>query len=384
MDLATCSLIYALFGRMMYEVGERDGWQVVMFIIGKAGSGKSLITRLARHLYPAHLVANLSNNCEVKFGLSGVANKFMWLCPEVKKNFCLDQAEFQQMVSGEELVLNTKHQTPRTLRWTAPGMLCGNEVFAFEDSQESLFRRIAAIYFDHMVEKRLIKTNLFEEIVGEVGEADVNGWPWNDDDPVVGVLEAESDDDLDAYHGGKGKGVKGGKKGRKRRRDEEAALQDMEAAAAAGIVSQQGSNGGGPKKSRGKPKGGKGGTAEATSDSRFAGVFEDSRFALDPTHPEYRKNPANDDLRKEKIRRTAARREATGEVKAPVADVAAGKSDAVSDLASRVATKFAAATSRAAKQSSALGAAAASLAARSQVKAAKTPKKSKKASKASK
>jgi hypothetical protein len=196
MDLATCSLIYALFGRMMYEVGEKDGWQVVMFIIGKAGSGKSLITRLARHLYPAHLVANLSNNCEVKFGLSGVANKFMWLCPEVKKNFCLDQAEFQQMVSGEELVLNVKHQTPRTLRWTAPGMLCGNEVFAFEDSQESLFRRIAAVYFDHMVEKRCIKTNLFEEIVGEVGEADVTGWRWNNDDPQIGDADSESDDDM--------------------------------------------------------------------------------------------------------------------------------------------------------------------------------------------
>jgi hypothetical protein len=164
-DMATASLIYCHIGRLMYEVGEHDGWQVVLFVVGKGGTGKSVICRVARHMYPKQLVANISNNGEVKFGLSGVADKWLWICPEVKKNFCLDQAEFQSMVSGEELVLNVKHKTACTITWTAPGLLCGNEVFDYEDSQESLFRRIVAAYFDRMVDKRLIRTKLFEEMI---------------------------------------------------------------------------------------------------------------------------------------------------------------------------------------------------------------------------
>ncbi len=191
---------------------------------------------------------------------------------------------------------------------------------------------------------------------------------------------AESDDDADAYRGGKGKGVKGGKKGRKRRRDEAALVDtDMQSAVAAGIVAGGGGGAlsGASKKARAAAAAAP--SLAALSDSRFTGVFEDSRFALDPTHPEYKKGSRNDELRKEKIRRTAARRAeqgggagaaaaasggAGGVSGAPAAS--GGAPDAVSDLASRVASKFAAASSRAAKTSSALGAAAASLAARGQ------------------
>ena len=184
----------------------------------------------------------------------------------------------------------------------------------------------------------------------------------------------ESDDDADAYRGGKGKGVKGGKKGRKRARDEAALVDtDMQSAVAAGIVA--GASTAGSRKARAAAAAAP--AAAAMTDNRFHNVFEDSRFALDPTHPEYKKGAGNDDLRKEKIRRTAARRAAGStpggaEMSAAkaVGGAQAAAQDAVSDLASRVASKFAAASNRAAKASSALGAAAASLAARGKPKQA--------------
>jgi hypothetical protein len=163
--LDDCSHMYAMIGRLMYEVGERDGWQVIPFLIGKAGTGKSVFTKLIRHIYPAHEVANLSSNGEVTFGLSGVYGKLLYLCAEVKKTFSLDQSEFQSMVSGEELVLNTKNQTARTVKWTAPGFLAGNEAFPFEDTQDSIFRRMEVRYFNNMVPKQAVQTRLFEEMI---------------------------------------------------------------------------------------------------------------------------------------------------------------------------------------------------------------------------
>jgi hypothetical protein len=165
-DMGTASLLYAMVGRLMYDVGELDGWQIIPFILGKGGSGKSTIIRLVRHMYPASCVANISSNGETKFGLSGVYGKFIWLCPEVKKKFALDQGEFQSMISGEEIVLNVKNVTARTVQWVSPGMMCGNEVFNFEDTQESLFRRIVAIYFDKMVDKRSVDTTLYDDMIG--------------------------------------------------------------------------------------------------------------------------------------------------------------------------------------------------------------------------
>jgi len=164
-DLSMCSLVYAMIGKMLYQVNELDAWQTVPFIIGKGGTGKSTLLKLARHFYPTRFVANISSNGEVKFGLSAVYGKLFWLCPEVKKSFCMDQGDFQSMVSGEEMSIAKKHETARTVRWDAPGILSGNEVFAFEDTQESLFRRIIALYFNCAVAKTSINTLIFEEMI---------------------------------------------------------------------------------------------------------------------------------------------------------------------------------------------------------------------------
>jgi hypothetical protein len=163
-DLSSCSMVYAMMGKMLYEVNELDAWQAVPFIIGKGGTGKSTLLRIVRHFYPPRFVANISSNGELKFGLSAVYGKLFWLCPEVKKNFCMDQGDFQSLVSGEEMSIAEKNVTARTVKWVSPGILCGNEVFAFEDTQESLFRRIIALYFECMVDKRRINTRMFEEM----------------------------------------------------------------------------------------------------------------------------------------------------------------------------------------------------------------------------
>jgi hypothetical protein len=57
---------------------------------------------------PTHLpyisqadVGTLSNNIERKFGLSALADKLLFIGPEIKADIQLEQAEFQSIVSGE-------------------------------------------------------------------------------------------------------------------------------------------------------------------------------------------------------------------------------------------------------------------------------------------
>jgi hypothetical protein len=80
-----CDWAYVMGGRLCYDVGELDGWQVIPFFKGIARSGKStLITKVFKKFYENEDIGTLSNNIERKFGLSAIKDSFMFIAPEVK------------------------------------------------------------------------------------------------------------------------------------------------------------------------------------------------------------------------------------------------------------------------------------------------------------
>lgn len=93
--------VYILLGRLLYEVGEYDNWQVLLFFKGVAGSGKSTLAKLMRRVFPPSHVATLSSNVEPKFGLAPLYDKYLIICSEVKKDFGMNQGDLQSAVSGE-------------------------------------------------------------------------------------------------------------------------------------------------------------------------------------------------------------------------------------------------------------------------------------------
>lgn len=140
--------IYALLGRLMYKVGERDNWQVILFIHGKANTGKSTIANMIQKLYLKQNIGVLSNNIETKFGLSALLNKFFYICYELKNDFSLDQSEFQSMVSGEDMCVAVKGQTAKTLKWDQPGLFLGNTYAGtWLDNSGSIARRLVIVDF---------------------------------------------------------------------------------------------------------------------------------------------------------------------------------------------------------------------------------------------
>lgn len=192
-DQDTIDWFWALVvGKMLYEINELDRWQVLPFIIGVAGSGKSTIANVIKDFYEVGDVEILSNNMERQFGLSSLdpdKGLMLYMCTEVRKNFQLDQATFQSMVSGESIQLSTKHKTPRTVTILTPGLFCGNQPPLWDNAGRSVSRRIAFFHFTKFVIESntnyesemksliasiLVKGNLaYKHMVSRYGRSDI-------------------------------------------------------------------------------------------------------------------------------------------------------------------------------------------------------------------
>ena len=150
---AVCNWAYVMGGRLCFDVNDLDSWQVIPFFKGIARSGKStLITKVFKKFYEAEDVGTLSNNIEKKFGLSAIKDSFMFIAPEVKGDLALEQAEFQSIVSGEDVSVAVKNKTAISIEWNVPGVLGGNEVPNWRDNSGSVLRRILPWNFGKQVQ----------------------------------------------------------------------------------------------------------------------------------------------------------------------------------------------------------------------------------------
>ena len=144
--------LYVFAGRLCFDMNEIDSWQVIPFLKGIAGSGKStIITKALKKFYECEDVKTLSNNIEKKFGLWSIDGCFMFISPEVKGDMALEQAEFQSIVSGEDISIARKNEKAITKEWKTPGILAGNEVPNWKDNSGSIQRRIVVWNFTKQV-----------------------------------------------------------------------------------------------------------------------------------------------------------------------------------------------------------------------------------------
>lgn len=146
--------VCVLGGRLCFDVNEIDKWQCIPFLKGVAQSGKStLITKVFRKFYNTEDVRTLSNNVERKFGLSSIYDAFLFIAPEIKGDLALEQAEFQSIVSGEDVSIAVKHEKAKSIEWKTPGILGGNEVPGWRDNSGSILRRVLTLDFTKKVKE---------------------------------------------------------------------------------------------------------------------------------------------------------------------------------------------------------------------------------------
>jgi hypothetical protein len=159
--------LLAMMGRCLFWSDTFDTWQVVLFIKGRAGTGKSTIVNLLASIYDPNDTCTISNNCEGTFGLMGLDNnKLLWVAPEVKEDFRMDQAQFQSLVSHEVCSIPRKNLQPFEGRIMAQGAMAGNTFPSlWNDNASSIKRRMFMICFNYQVTR--VVTDMLERIKTE-------------------------------------------------------------------------------------------------------------------------------------------------------------------------------------------------------------------------
>lgn len=170
---ATCrevmSWIYCHLGRLMFPLHKHDYWQIVLYIMGVAGTGKSTLAELFFDIFPAELIAILSSNAEKQFGLQTLYDKPLWMCMEVKENFSLNLADLQSIISGERVQVSVKNEAARMVHWKSPGMMCGNLVPPWADKSGALFRRFVLVHFNEGLKDAQKDGSLKRQLREEMG-----------------------------------------------------------------------------------------------------------------------------------------------------------------------------------------------------------------------
>lgn len=142
-------VFYVMAGRMIYALNDsKDNWQTMIFLYGKAGTGKSvLIEDVICQIFPSGFVRQAANDIEAQFGLSSLYDALIWYALEVDDKFNMDQAQFQSIITGEIVSVSIKGKTARDVVWTAPGIMAGNNFPGFMDAHGSIRRRMLVFHF---------------------------------------------------------------------------------------------------------------------------------------------------------------------------------------------------------------------------------------------
>ena len=157
-----CEWAYILVGRLLYNLNVHDRWQIMPFLHGLAGTGKSTICSVVEMLYDKDDVGTLSNNIEQQFGLAVLAKKYVVIGSEIGTGLRLTQKELQMIISGERVSVAQKHQMPLLIEWVVPMIMAGNEVPEWADNSGSVQRRIVVFDFEHAI--REMDTRLMDKM----------------------------------------------------------------------------------------------------------------------------------------------------------------------------------------------------------------------------
>ena len=153
-----------LIGRLFYQIGQYDDFQVFPFIRGIANTGKSVIVDyICEHLLPRQEVGKICANIQDKFGLEGLYQKRIVAMTETFKKIdrALSKSLFQDIISGGIVSVNLKNVGGAVEhKWTAHSIVAGNCNLDYPDDSGSIARRTSMYSFNNTIPTEDRQTDL--------------------------------------------------------------------------------------------------------------------------------------------------------------------------------------------------------------------------------
>ena len=168
-QLTSADCLEILIGRLFYNVGSYDNWQITIFLLGDSNSGKSTLLEIVNEMFPAGSVGCLGS--EDTFGLASLYTKRLVVIPDMPENIAsiMSAQTWQSMTSGEQVSVAIKHKDAKCdKKWTAPQLMAGNCAPNWKDKKGAVFRRLAIFEWSNLIESRdpsLKKKIIAQELV---------------------------------------------------------------------------------------------------------------------------------------------------------------------------------------------------------------------------
>ena len=165
----TLEWVYALIGRLQHPVRKHDNWEVLLTVIGRAGTGKSTLMEAIMNMYDKDDVRQLSGNAD-QFSIASLVGGLLWMCTEMSDKVRIPQMALQQMVTGEAMAVRPIHEKWIHIpRWESPGVIGGNVLPPWADNQGSLTRRLLVLTFGRAIENHVKDPKLKEKLSTQMG-----------------------------------------------------------------------------------------------------------------------------------------------------------------------------------------------------------------------
>ena len=168
LDSETIQNVWALLGRMFFEVNQLDRYQLFPIFDGVAGSGKSLLAQFIQGSLRTGATGTISTTSSKGFILQGKDTKEALVVSDGSSKLCdiIPEDVMKCMPVGEPIDVNAKGISQKTIQWKVPFMACCNEGLGYKGS--AFERRFVVIPFTKPVEKEKQDPNLIENLKNEI------------------------------------------------------------------------------------------------------------------------------------------------------------------------------------------------------------------------
>ena len=151
---AVYTYLLGLIGRLFYDVGEFDRFDVMPLIVGDTSTGKSTLVDIVSAMFAPDRIGVVDSSHEDVFGLQSMYEKELVVSSEIPDNMArmLASDKFKKMVCGEKIEVPIKHGVAETVTWRVPMIMCGNDYPRYRNEKGAISKRLAIFSFTRYVD----------------------------------------------------------------------------------------------------------------------------------------------------------------------------------------------------------------------------------------
>lgn len=151
---AVYTYMLGLIGRLFYDVGEFDKFDVMPLVVGDTSTGKSTLVDIVSAMFAPDKVGVVDSSHEAVFGLQSMYEKELVVSSEIPDNMArmLASDKFKKMVCGEKVEVPIKHAVAETITWRVPMIMCGNDYPRYRNERGAVSKRLAIFSFTRYVD----------------------------------------------------------------------------------------------------------------------------------------------------------------------------------------------------------------------------------------